>query len=669
MVDNNLRKLYKRLLSTICFFNESPMTMKLTKQIQSPAVSGLLISILVCMAVIGLRNTGKLQFLELAMYDHYLQYHPRIRMPAPRILVVTISDTDIKEHGWPVPDIKLAQLLETLLKFKPRVIGLDIYRDIPVPPPGNEQLAAIFSNNRKIVTVTKMGDEKSPGVPQPYMVKADSFMVGANDIPIDPEGIVRRGLLFLDDGKTNYYSFPLIMTMLYLQAEGIGPRPDPLNPEFMRLGKTTFTPLNSNDGGYIGMDSGGYQFLLDFSGAWRNFSSVSISDILSGKIRQEAVQDKIIIIGSTAESLRDFFFIPFVRSGKFGQMIPGVEIHASIVSQLLHAALDGNKPMRFISEAYEWAWIILSSLVAYFLGLYTRSFRSFAMLSLCAAFIMGGFTFLLFLKGFWIPLVPPAMAGIMSAVLTTAYLSYQEKKQRAILMQIFSSHVSPKVAEAIWEQREQFVESGRPRPQKLTATVLFTDLKGFTSVSENLAPEILMDWLNEYMTAMIKVIVDHGGVINKFIGDAIMVIFGVPVARTSEAEVSRDAVNAVRCAIAMGNELEQLNENWLRQGRPLIKMRVGIYTGLLVVGSLGSVQRQEYTVIGDTVNIASRLESFDKDLDPESTCRILIGESTSQRLNNYFETKVLTSVSLKGKERKVMIYQVLGLKPESGVQK
>lgn len=632
--------------------------MKLIRRLRSPVIVGMLISIAVSIAVIGVRQVRGLQFLELVMYDYYLRFHPRIKTPEPRILIVTLSDTDIRNHGWPLSDAKLAETLDIILGHNPRVIGIDIYRDIPVPRPGNERLKAIFSDNQKIVTVTKVGDEKSPGVPPPYMVSDDSFLVGANDIPVDIEGIVRRGLLFLDDGQTNYYSFALLMTMLYLQHEGITPQADPLRPELMRLGKTTFIPLEPNDGGYIGLDAGGYQFLLDFSGAWLPFPSVSVSDILSGKISDEQIQNKIVIIGTTAESLRDFFFIPFIRSGKFGQTIAGVEVHASIVSQMLRAALEGQGPMGFISEMYEWLWILSASLSGCLLGLYASSFRRFALMSFSAAIFLTGITFFSFLKGIWLPLVPPAISGLMSAVLTTTYSSYQEKRQRAVLMQIFSSHVSEKVAEAIWEQRDQFVESGRPRPQKLTATVLFTDLKGFTSVSENLDPQYLMDWLNEYMAAMVQVVNVHDGVVNKFIGDAIMAIFGVPIIRTSEADITQDAINAVRCAVAMRAQLEELNENWRKQNRPTIKMRVGIYTGPLVVGSLGSKQRQEYTVLGDTVNTASRLESFDKNLDPESTCRILIGENTYQRVSEFFNAKPLTSVSLKGKDHKVMIYKI-----------
>src|SRR5204862_2785439 len=181
------------------------------------------------------------------------------------------------------------------------------------------------------------------------------------------------------------------------------------------------------------------------------------------------------------------------------------------------------------------------------------------------------------------------------------------------------------------EQREEFLAGQRPRSQKLTATVLFTDLKGFSTTSENLEPALLLDWLNEYMEAMATAIMSHQGVIEKYIGDGIMAVFGVPLARTVPEEIRQDARNAVRCALAMRTTLLQLNAGWKERGLPVSGMRIGIHTGPLVAGSLGSSDRQEFTVIGDTVNIASRLESFDKDwMDPESPaddCRILISET------------------------------------------
>lgn len=258
--------------------------------------------------------------------------------------------------------------------------------------------------------------------------------------------------------------------------------------------------------------------------------------------------------------------------------------------------------------------------------------------------------------------MPPAISWVVSAVTVTAYILYREKVERSLLMQLFSRHVSPDVAGAIWQQREQFMDGGRPRSQQLTATVLFSDLKGFTTVSEELAPRTLMDWLNEYMEAMAHIVIEHGGVINKYIGDSIMAIFGVPVPRTNDSEIDRDAINAVNCALSMSDKLNILNKNWKEKGLPVTKMRIGIYTGQLVAGSFGSAERMEYTVIGDTVNVASRLESFDKDFEgkPGSDCRILVGNETLRRLGDGYSTEAVGAVSLKGKEEKVIIYLVTG---------
>jgi adenylate cyclase len=267
--------------------------------------------------------------------------------------------------------------------------------------------------------------------------------------------------------------------------------------------------------------------------------------------------------------------------------------------------------------------------------------------------------------------VPPALAWFITAVVITAYLSYQETVQRAALMQLFSRHVSKEVADGIWRDREQFLDGHRPRPQQLIATVLFSDLVGFTSVSEKLTPEDLMDWLNECMEPMASLVSVHGGVIEQYSGDAIVAVFGVPIARKNETEINQDAINAVSCALAMEAVLRDLNRRWSERNRPTTGMRIGIYTGPMVAGSLGGADRLEYVVIGDTVNIASRLESFDKDLFARSLtspCRILIGEATLGRLGQRFLTERVGEVLLKGKEEKISVYRVVGQAMESSIE-
>ena len=276
----------------------------------SPFLAGILISLGIFIIIFALRSMTCLEFLELSAYDQYLRWQPKVSSPDPYIVLITISEDDLQKQGqWPLSDGTLAQVLKTLLACQPRAIGLDIYRDIPVPP-GGEHLTSIFADYDTIAAVKKIGDENSPGVSSPYILK-NSKMVGFNDILVDSGGIVRRGLLFLDDGKTSFYSFALLLALLYLEPENIVPEPGLSNPGHLRLGKTTFVPFTANEGGYISADSRGYQFLLDYKRRQGDFRTFSLTDLLTGQISPKAIQDKIVIIGATAESLKDFFFTPF----------------------------------------------------------------------------------------------------------------------------------------------------------------------------------------------------------------------------------------------------------------------------------------------------------------------------------------------------------------------
>ena len=262
------------------------------------------------------------------------------------------------------------------------------------------------------------------------------------------------------------------------------------------------------------------------------------------------------------------------------------------------------------------------------------------------------------------PLVPPALGWVAAAGLVSAYVAAEEKKERARLMGLFSAYVSPELAEAIYRDRRHFLASGRPIPQRLTATVFFCDVGGFTTISESLEPPVLMSWLYGFMEAITPIVGAHGGVILRFSGDSIMAVFGVPVARTRDEDIARDAVNAVDCALAMQRRLIALNVDLESRGLPLIGMRIGILTGPVTAGSLGTEQRMEYNVHGDTVNTSARLESFQRErFTPDylhTPCRILIGEPTLRLLGARFETEFLGEFQLKGKLKPLRIHRVQG---------
>jgi adenylate cyclase len=632
-----------------------------------------LVAIAVSAIVLGLRGARLLESAELDLYDSFL----RVRAPGqdaapdPRIVVVTISERDIQEQGtWPLPDGVLAQTLDTLVALGPRAIGLDIYRDVPVAP-GSLELDFLLRGPHPIVVVTKFADGSSAGVAPPRVVKGTE-KVGFNDIVVDSGGIVRRGLLFLDDGQTALYSFALRLALLYLEPEGMGLGADPADATIVKLGPTAIRPLGTNDGPYVGLDAAGYQFLADYRVGPGPFQRITLGAVLRGEVPPEMVRDRVVLIGVTAESVKDDFYTPLSAGLRPKQYVPGVEIHAHFVSQLLRIATKGERPLWSPPPWVGWLWVLVWAGLGAFLGVRTLKAWSLTVAVGLGLTVITVTAYVAFLKGWWWPVLPPGLAWVGATGFLVAYHSYRESAERRMLMRIFSQHVSKEVAEDIWRDREQFAGGGRPRPRRLVVTALFTDLTGFTTVSERFSPEALMDWLNEYMGAMAPEISRHGGVIRQYAGDSIVALFGVPVPRNTEAEIAGDAINAVRCALALEHRLLELNQAWLASGQPFTGMRIGIVTGEAVAGTLGSTDRWEYVVVGDTLNTASRLESFDKDVFPPDPlvrpCRTLIGASTYEYVADVFDTEWVAEARLKGKQQLVAIYRVLGERKPEPVQ-
>lgn len=497
------------------------------------------------------------------------------------------------------------------------------------------------------------------GSPSSIDGRIGSDIPNVNLFLFNPSGMLFGPNAALDlDGEQEAYAFALRLALLYLQAEQIWHQPDPVNPSHLRIGPTTIRPLEAYDGPYINTDARGYQYWLDFRDAPQAFPAYTLDTLLTGGIDVAALRDKIVLIGVTADSVKDFFYTPSSR-GLHTQQMTGIALHARMISQLLRAGLNGHRPLATLSEFQEALWLLLWSVLGGMMGLWLRSPWRFALLAACGLFFLGLITYTAFVLGWFLPLVPPAMAWVIAAAVVTAYMSNREKEERNLLMQLFARHVSTEIADTIWEQRDEFLHGGRPRPQKVMVTVLLTDLEGFTSLSESLDPQAVMAWINMYMEVMAQLVTAHGGIVDDYAGDGLKADFGVPLARTTEAEIRQDAINAVRCALAMERAMSKLNADFEAQALPVGSMRVGIYTGPVVAGSMGSAQRLKYTTIGDTVNTAARLESAAKELVPLDTpCRILIGDTTVQYLSDDFQVHRIGEVSLKGKAHKVTAFHI-----------
>jgi adenylate cyclase len=600
--------------------------------------------------VLALRYGGALQGLELSAYDAFLQL--RALRPAAvshEIALIEQDEKDIQTYDYPLPDSKLAGLLTKIERQQPAAIGLDLYRDLPEPRNGRDlpALAAVLETNDNIVCAFQFGDARHPfSIPPPAVLKNHLDRIGFNDFPFDFKS-VRRAFLFIADAAGHTYtSFALQL------ASFAGVNPQPIaGTNLVSLGGAPVYQFGPDTGGYVNAAAGGYQFLLDFEGP-RAFHPYSLRDIFDDKVPEKEFAGKVVLIGLRARSGKDVLITP-LRDDQ-----PGVELHAMVVGQLLRIQKGHSRVMRAWGGLAQAAWLLWWCAFAAAIGYYCRT--PIALTAAPIALVLALFCccWLAFDAGWWIPLIPPLAGSMAVATAVIAFRGYREKADRAALMSIFSRHVSPAVAETIWEQRESFAHDRRLIPRRLVVTVLFTDLQDFSTIAEALEPEELLTWTNEYMEMLVGHVERHGGMVNKYVGDSIMAVFGAPVPSATPEAVQRDAGNAVKCAIAMGGELARLNIVRRAKNRPTTNMRVGIYTGPTVSGSLGSSSRLEFTVLGDTVNTASRLESFDKDFLAGQTCRILIGETTRDLVADRFHLDFVKDIELKGQHEKTGIYYV-----------
>lgn len=607
--------------------------------------------------VIGARVLGLLQSWEWAAYDRYMHWQPiatnlREELPTEhrsRVAIVGIGERDVQRLGQSIlSDRTYAKVLRRLKAQNPRAIGLDIYRDVRVSP-GQQELTKIFQNTDNLIGIQKVvGDRQTEAVAPPPILK-EKGKVGANDLIVDADDRVRRGLLYLRDDEGNRtLSLALHLALLYLQQENIQPETIPGTNKW-KLGKQVFQPLQPNDGGYVRADTGGYQIFIKYRGSTEFFDTVSLTDVLEGRIPSDWATDRIVLIGRVGESFQDAFFTP-LSSGllTLSERMSGVEIHANITSQIVSAALDDRRLIETWSEPVEWLWIFLWSGLGATLA-WTgrlssqRSWMPWARIggSLLAVSLLLGMTYGAFVAGWWIPVVPPLLGFLGSGVTITVYIAHSAK----IIRKTFGRYISDDVVATLLDDPEQRKLGGERRQ----VTILTSDLRGFTLLSEQLPPEEVIQILNIYLSCMADVIYQYQGTIDEFMGDGILVIFGAPTLRHDDSE------RAIACAVHMQLAMEKVNKQMQAWGLPNLEMGIGINTGDVVVGNIGSEKRAKYGVVGSQVNLAFRIESY------TVGGQILISEATWQEVADIAKVRHMEKVHLKGVQTPIPVYEVIGV--------
>ena len=592
-----------------------------------------------------LRSTGLAQTIDLVVYDLITNQRPAESGTDTPITLIGIEETDIQRFGWPIDDGLFCDAFDRLNQGGVDVIGFDIYRDKGVGPQ-QQCLRDRFRDEPTLVSIFNVASGIGPVPETPE--ERQSY----NDLSLDADGVLRRDLVHVTGQDAATVSFAMRVMEV---ATG-----DRSLRNAMDAGTHDDAWLSADGGGYVNeVDAGlGMQRLLRFREPW-SYPLYSLAQLLDGDVPTEAMQDKIVMIGSTAPSLRDLFNVPHTRFRKTEEVfqVSGVEIHANRVATLLDH-YNGTLKQGWIMPGWGNQTLLLVCMAAgILLGEAVPKLRRSVLLVIgLSAGLTGGLGWLLW-EHIWVGMTMP-LTGLLSmggaAWLRRGAMSQQHSQQ---IKQLLGQTTSPAVAEQLWNQRDELLTNGRFEGRQLPITVLFTDTANFTSVSEGLSPRELMDWLNRGMEVCVPAVTNRGGMVNKFTGDGMLAVFGVPLENDTQAE----AQAAIEAAKEIKAGLEQLNQQLAEQGEPLMRIRMGIHSGEALVGSMGSAERIEYAVIGDTVNCASRLESLEKHRH-DGVLRVLLSSNTLGLLGqNYRESLTLESwgeVQVKGRDEPLDVHEL-----------
>jgi adenylate cyclase len=471
-------------------------------------------------------------------------------------------------------------------------------------------------------------------------MQGDTSWTGFFNVPPDNDGVVRRATLVLPYGRSqNPEEWDLYSSLDLVAARAlIGPEAQDTN---LFYGPTGIWKISLGTKTAIFPDGRG-QLPINYQGPWGTFSHYSIVDVLQKKLAPGTFQGKLVLIGATATGIGDLRATPFG-----GTNFPGVEIHANVIDNILND--------RFLKRGAKQAAIDVLLIFAFGipLGIWMALvsprwmwFGAGLLIPLVAA------DYAAFLRGWWLNFTLPAVTLAANVLLVSLYRSLFEEKEKRRVRSAFGQYLSPEVI------RRLLVNPQLVEPKKTEITVMFSDIRGFTTISEKLDAQELALFLNQYLSDMTSLVFDHQGTLDKYIGDAVMAFWGAPF------EESGHAARACNTALKMMQRVRELQKKWETEGKPHLDIGIGLNTGMASVGNMGSALRYGYTALGDAVNLSSRLEGLNKDYGTH----IIVNESTYGAVkNDGFVFRELDLIRVKGKLQPVTICELIGRVGESTV--
>lgn len=508
------------------------------------------------------------------------------------IVIVAIDDKSIQEIGrWPW---SREVWIETLPKLnESKVIGIDVGFFETETEEIDEELGRVLGELNVVVPVEYLFEEKTILKPIPQIKSTRGYI----NVITDRDGKTRA---FNPNIEGEYKSFAEEVYKKYWDA-----------------------PIEMKN-----------RELINYVGPAGSYKTYSFSDVEKGDFK-----DKIVLIGATAPNLHDEVHAP-----GSARPMPGVEVHANIIQMMI--------TKKFITKENNWWTVLRIILISIIIGLLFYYLPIWAsILSTIGLMIINLLlTIWLFGQGTIINIIYVPIVSVVSYTSTALYHYIHEKRHRKQIVGAFEKYVSKDVIKHIMEHPDRLKLGG----EKREITVFFSDIRGFTSISEKLKPEELVHLLNEYLTEMTEIILKHNGVVDKYMGDAIMAFWGAPLEQPKHAE------RACQASLDMEKRLKELQNKWNKEGIPALEIGIGMNTGYAVVGNMGSENRFDYTAMGDTINLGSRLEGINK----QYGTRIIISETTKKKLGKEFITRKLDAVKVKGKKEPVVIYELIGERKE-----
>ena len=603
------------------------------KSLQRPILENnlLLPGVLSALLSIGLWQLGAWTTLELLGFNVLFSARNSLTHPRwdARVAVIGIDDATLREYGeFPLSRDRYAQLLETLEASPPATIGFDIL--FVEPSIYDSTLAEAMAINGQVVLAIAPGLQKQTLRPVPVLdhVTSKGHIVSNADL----DGVTRKIFLYIDQ----------VPSLSIKLLEGYNHNLQQTFTKDKNNSRNSFIPIPSS------------QLPINKQPRWINWvapthqiPTYSFADILQKKIDTAKLKDKILLVGMTATGANDPLRTPYEQTPPTS----GIYVHAAVIDNLLNHRFLNRLPWQ-LDLLLLFSIGIIGSLILtplkfshriVVLGILSFTWFSVSLLALT-------------ISNLWLPTAAP----IGTIFLVGLSVQWQEQKEKQQLMSLFARHVSQETATLIWQHRDEIFQNGQLDAKEMIATVMFSDIRNFTTISEGMKPRELLHWLNSYLGAMAECVQRHHGVVDKYIGDAVMAVFGIPLPHRRAEEIQQDAINAVSAAISMQERLITLNQELERSGKPTISIGIGIHTGLVIAGSIGGSQRLNYSVLGDAVNVASRLEQLNKSTKGGNFHNILISETTFQLIKQHFSTQKIQQLQLRGRRQLTMIYAITG---------